>query len=180
MSAVVKYGDQIMFPNMYPCTLNCDDKRMATDIAIFESDDIATEGLVYRKVTNGLVWYYQCAGGAVSSNMLVIPSMVDGKKVKGIDGAAFNNHDSLTSVVIGNGVTSIGSSAFFSCNNLTSVIIGNSVTSIGSEAFGKCTSLTSITFLGTVEQWAAIAKANNWNLNVPATKVICSGGEVAL
>ena len=183
MSVVVKYGDQIMFPNMYPCTLNCENKRMSTDIAIFEMDDMATEGLTYTKVTNGLIWSYQCDGGTVSGDMLVIPSMVEGRKVTSIGAGAFEGCDGLTSVTIGDSVTSIGDSAFWGCSGLISIVIPDSVTTFYDRPFYNCTSLVDIRFKGTMEQWNAIDKASfwgDWNANVPATKVICSDGEVAL
>ena len=84
------------------------------------------------------------------------------------------------SIEIPDSVTSIGSSAFKNCNSLTSIEIPDSVTSIGDGAFYWCTSLTSITFVGTVAQWNAITKDPDWNYEIPATKVVCKDGEVAL
>ena len=63
---------------------------------------------------------------------------------------------------------------------MTSIVIPESVITIDSCAFEGCTGLTSITFEGTVEQWNAISKDNNWNFNLPATEVICSDGVVSL
>ena len=93
---------------------------------------------------------------------------------------AFNSCDSLTSVTIRDSVTSIGKSAFNGCSSLTSIEISDSVTSIGSYAFNGCNNLTSITFNGTKAQWNAIEKGVYWRSNVPAEKVVCSDGEVAL
>lgn len=93
---------------------------------------------------------------------------------------AFYYCKSLMSIVIPDGVTSIGSSAFSGCDSLTSIEIPDRVTSIGSYAFADCTSLTNITFNGTMEEWNAIEKGIRWNYNVPATKVVCSDGEVFL
>ena len=93
---------------------------------------------------------------------------------------AFNSCSSLTSLVIGDGVTSIGEWAFHYCHNLTNVIIGGSVTSIGKRVFSDCGSLTFITFNGTVEEWNAIEKGNDWNVNIPATEVVCKDGKVEL
>ena len=88
--------------------------------------------------------------------------------------------ETATSVTIDNACKFIGAGAFDYCDSLTSVTIGNSVTTIGHDAFAYCASLTSITFTGTVEEWNAIEKGSNWNHNVPAAKVVCSDGEVAL
>lgn len=57
---------------------------------------------------------------------------------------------------------------------------GKPVTSIGDAAFYGCSSPTEIKFNGTVAQWNAISNGLYWNNGVPATKVICSDGEVAL
>ncbi len=52
--------------------------------------------------------------------------------------------------------------AFTGCTSLTELIIPASVTSIGSYAFDGCVNLSRITFAGTVEQWQAIHKWENW------------------
>jgi len=38
----------------------------------------------------------------------------------------------------------------------------------------------SLTENGRVEEWNAIEKGNDWNYEVPATKVVCKDGEVEL
>ncbi len=63
---------------------------------------------------------------------------------------------------------------------LNSIVIPETVVYIGSKAFSKCETLNNITFKGTVEQWEAIEKGAEWKEGVPATKVVCSNGEVAL
>jgi hypothetical protein len=140
--------------------------------------------------------------GAFGSNSR-LTSVVLGERVASIGDSAFEECESLTSVIIPDSVTSIGEYVFSSCCNLSSVVLGdglltigeraftycesltsveipNSVTMIEECAFEDCESLTSITFLGTVEQWKAIVKEDDWNYDVPATKVVCSDGEVAL
>ena len=109
-----------------------------------------------------------------------LTSVTIGDSVTTIGGYAFSWCSNLTSVMIPDSVTTIGDYAFRYCSNLTSVTIGNSVTTIGDEAFYWCTKLTSITFEGTVEQWNAISKGDDWKYSVPATSVICSDGTVTL
>ena len=71
-------------------------------------------------------------------------------------------------------------SAFFFCQELKEIIIPNSVTTIGNATFNYCKNLMTINFKGTVAQWNAVEKGNNWHYNVPATKVVCLDGEVSL
>ena len=141
--------------------------------------------------------------GKVTDTDLVIPEKIDGYTVTAIGSSAFEVYTSLTSITIPDSVTSIGTyafhgcdslssitipdsvtsidyNAFSGCSSLTSITIPDSVTSIGSWAFASCTSLASITFEGTVTEWNAISKGSDWNYNVPARKVVCSNGEVAL
>lgn len=100
--------------------------------------------------------------------------------VTSIGNSAFGVCTSLTSITIPSSVTSIGDSTFAGCTGLTSVTIPSSITSIGYCAFWGCTSLTNITFDGTVEEWNAVTFGDEWNLEVPATEVVCSDGTVTL
>ena len=85
-----------------------------------------------------------------------------------------------SSYIVSDGVEVIADGAFDGCENLVSISLPESVTRIGFYAFLNCESLTSINFSGTVEEWNAINKYDNWNYSVPATKVVCSDGDVAL
>ena len=107
-----------------------------------------------------------------------LTSVTIGNSVTSIGGSAFRDCTGLTSVTIPDSVTSIGNSAFEGCTGLTSVTIGDRVTSIGKWAFEGCTGLTSITFNGTIEQWNAISKGTFWNIQVPASQVVCKDGTV--
>lgn len=109
-----------------------------------------------------------------------LESVTLGNSLITIGNGAFSNCTSLDCISIPVTVKSIGSAAFSYCTSLSSVIIGKSVKSIGSVAFYDCTLLTSISFEGTIEDWYTIKKGNDWNDNVPATKVICSDGTVPL
>lgn len=97
-----------------------------------------------------------------------------------IGDSAFYNCTSLKSVKIPSGVENIGNSVFYRCASLTSIDIPNSVTSIGNSSFYWCDQLTSINFNGTVAEWNNITKGSSWNFDVPATKVVCTDGEVVL
>lgn len=75
----------------------------------------------------------------------------------------------------------IEASAFSNCSNLTDVTIGTGIKMISNLAFGNCTSLTEIKYTGTMAEWDAIIKLENWKLgSVNLTQVICSDGTVTL
>ena len=93
-----------------------------------------------------------------------------------IGDSAFFGCKGLTSVTIGTSVTSIGKGAFLGCSGLTSVTIGNSVTNIGKWAFDECSGLTDITYHGTMAQWRAIRKGDDWDEGTPDYKVYCTDG----
>ena len=40
--------------------------------------------------------------------------------------------------------------------------------------------MTDVYYTGTIEQWNAITKGEDWHNEVPATKVICSDGTISL
>lgn len=87
----------------------------------------------------------------------------------------------LIDVKIGNGVTSIAKELFYGCKELTRITISSSITSIDDRAFYYCTMLTVINFEGTIEQWKAITKGNNWKNDVPSFCVIkCTDGEIGI
>ncbi len=65
---------------------------------------------------------------------IVIPSIVDGFEVVGIDEKAFSGYK-ITSVVISEGIEYLDWFAFYNCAQLTSVTIPSSVTKIGYGAF---------------------------------------------
>ncbi len=72
----------------------------------------------------------------------------------------------IPSTYEGKPVTAIGAGAFHDRPELTSVTIPCSVKIIGTSAFQSCSALTSITFKGTMKQWNAIQKEENWDLNI--------------
>ena len=142
---------------------------------------------------NDEIWYTSSDGNIVTPTLQSsLPNMVsdtysDGKgiikfasDITSIVIDAFAECTSLSSVTIPNSVTSIEEAAFADCEGLPSVTIPNSVTNIGSGAFIACTNLTSISYTGTISQYIAISKGNNWHLNVPATIVHCTDGDTPI
>ena len=109
-----------------------------------------------------------------------LTSVIIPNSVTSIETSALTGCSGLTSVTIPNSVTSIETSAFNGCSGLTSVIIPNSVTSIGNYAFKDCSGLTSISYTGTITQYNAISKGQNWHNNVPTTVVHCTDGDAPI
>ena len=129
------------------------------------------DGNLYTKDGKTLLKY----APGTSATSFTIPN-----HVQVIDCGTFGYSKYLTNVTISNSVNFIGNHSFSNCTNLTNVIIPNTVKNIDDWAFAWCESLTSIIFEGTVEQWDNIEKGVSWNLNVPATKIVCSNGTVIL
>lgn len=142
-------------------------------------------------------------GGGVFSDCTSLKSVLIGNGVTSISSAAFDSCTSLQSVTIPHTITNIEQFAFANCTSLFSftipesvtniddfafahctslkkITIAQGVTNIGYDAFKDCTCLENITFNGTVAKWNAISFGDEWNDNVPATKVICSDGIVTL
>lgn len=86
----------------------------------------------------------------------------------------------LENLTVPNDVTLINVAAFAYNDNLTQITLAKTITNIGSYAFENCNNLTTINFEGTKEEWGNITFGVDWNHNVPATKVICSDGEIVL
>ena len=130
-----------------------------------------TDGWSYvsDQVKNTLI-----TGYAGSSNVVVIPSLVNDLPITGIGAYAFE-YSSPTSVTIPDSVTSIGDSAFNECDSLTSVTIGNGVTSIGDSAFEDCFSLSSLTIPNSVTSIGFGAFANTALTSVTGNGVISIG-----
>lgn len=82
---------------------------------------------------------------------VVIPSEIDGKKVKSVGEYAFNNCKTIKSLAISEGVTCVdgsnaGNGAFSGCKNLQSVFLPSTLKIIGANAFNGCNNLKEINF----------------------------------
>lgn len=75
---------------------------------------------------------------------LVIPALINGIRVTGIEAGTFQDDDSVTSVILPDSVSWVGAGAFASCINLTNVHISEGVAEIAAWTFANCTSLTNI------------------------------------
>ena len=91
---------------------------------------------------------------------VMIPSIIDGKKVKSVEGYSigslklsvfFRNKDLVQSVIIEEGIEELGERTFLECANMKSVVIPGSAIKISKQAFSGCKSLTSIVIPDNVE-----------------------------
>lgn len=150
----------------------------------------------------GLTTISDCSFSSSGLKSIVIPN-----GVTKIGSSAFSGCSNLTSVTLPTtGQTTISANAFQKCTALKSIVIPNGVifpnlkednavnifdgctalesvtlpadVTITLRMFANCTALKTIHYGGTQEQWNALSKGVNWNLNVPADcRVICSDSE---
>lgn len=76
---------------------------------------------------------------------IVIPAIIDGHKVVGVDAGAFDENEKITRVVLPVYLESIGDAAFYGCVNLAEVEFPASLRTIGSQSFYRCDALTEVT-----------------------------------
>ncbi len=93
-------------------------------------------------------------------------------------GSVFSGCTNLTYADLGKGLTEIPPCMFYECTNLTDITLSNRVMSIGWLAFTGCSRLSSITFRGTMAQWNAIEKDDNWDADIAAYTVFCTDGQI--
>ncbi len=130
-----------------------------------------TEVIIYEGVT--------AIGDKAFLNCENLEKVTISASIEKIGEDVFSACDKLTNVVIGEGLTEIGAYMFDNCKNLKTVTIFGNVTHIQYGAFWDCESLTDIYFEGTIEQWNAIDKWDNWDLRTGEYTVHCTDGDVA-
>ena len=59
-------------------------------------------------------------------------------------------------------------------------MLSNGLSYIGSEIFAGCDSLTTVVFYGTVEQFEAIEKAEDWSAGHTGYVIVCSNGQIQM
>lgn len=124
-------------------------------------DTVSTE-VTSVNIPNGVTSIgYLAFSGCTSLTSITIPN-----GVTSIGDDAFSGCSSLISITIPDSVTDIGTYAFYNCSSLSSITIPDSVTLIDDMVFAECTSLANIYYKGTEEQWNAITKRIDWNLNM--------------
>ena len=100
--------------------------------------------------------------------------------VNAIGDAAFRGCSSLVSIAIPDSVKHLGERLFYGCESLTDVTLPAGLESIGYRAFYRCDILESIHYAGSVSQWNALTKDDNWISNRIACQVVCTDGTVSV
>ena len=83
--------------------------------------------------------------------------------------------DNLTEIILPEGLTFIAENSFNRVGSLTSITLPSTIKYIG---YRSLSGIQNIIYNGTMEQWDAVSKKNEWNQT--ATEVVCSDGVVTL
>ena len=123
------------------------------ELAIWDVSHLITEGLAFGFDFDG----YNINGYSGTSATVFIPSYNsnDLPFVK-ISDSAFDGNKIIETVILSENMKTIGAWAFYNCPNLRTVFIPRSIESVGEGAFAG-TELEHVYYLGTEEEWAALA-----------------------
>lgn len=98
-----------------------------------------------------------------------------------VNAYAFAGCKSIKTLILNENLKTISDSAFYSCTSLEKVTFNISLSKIGKEAFAECSSLTVLDHSKHVKSlWRWMSLGEDWNRNVPATKIIFSDGSISL
>lgn len=110
--------------------------------------------------------------GCVSLENVVIPdSVVD------LGARAFDGCDLLETVTLSSSLEKLNNRVFRGCEKLKKVVINSKIKSIGEGCFASC-SVSEIRFIGSVEEWQAVEKGDDWISSSEYT-VYCSDGTIS-
>jgi len=100
-----------------------------------------SQDLSYEENEDGGYTVYR---GSCADDLIILPSVHNGKPVTAIGTSAFYGHSTIKTVIIPDTVTVIGDSAFVYCSALERVTFSANLTEIRENAFAGCTNLQSI------------------------------------
>ena len=116
----------------------------------------------------------------------------DNNVFKSVDGVLFNkegytlyrcpaNYGSgSTEYNVPNTVVRINDNAFFGCKSLQTITIPQSVTIIKGYVFGDCNDLINVSYAGTVNEFEAITKDEDWYFGLNVEVIHCLDGDYQL
>lgn len=140
---------------------------------------IGEQAFEYKKIT-GIILpdtvttiqknaFYQCSN---------LKNISFGANISIIEKKAFFKCSALEILHLPNSLTTLKEHAFACCSFLKSIYIGKSITTIEMKAFMDCKKLTSIYFDGTMAEWNAINKGEDWDLGTPQYTIYCTDGNI--
>ena len=118
------------------CTTACKNDNGLGN-GVFGNDPEYDYGFEYVLSSDGNYYILANVGRCTDAN-IVIPSKHDGKPVRVIGRAAFQNCDFLQSVTISSGIVTIEFAAFENCTGLKELSVPNTVEEIYGNAFNNC------------------------------------------
>lgn len=132
------------------------------------------ESLKSAELSEGIEWIRAYAFRSCRSlTDIILP-----QSLRKIDECAFYYCTSLGEITIPDGVCALPDLAFHSCSSLHTVTLGKGITRIGGLAFAECTSLKRIVFKGSIAEWNAIQKYDEWDKGTPDYTVYCVDGVI--
>lgn len=126
--------------------------------------------------------YYSCRGPAdrLIPGSVNIMASYKNLPVVSIWSGSFAGCKWVTDVTVENGVLYIYGQSFTFCTGLTKITLPATITTIGMEAFAGCSSLAEIVFDGSMSQWEAIEKGENWAAGIEKCVIRCLDGNIQL
>ena len=77
-----------------------------------------------------------------------------------------------------NSVTSIGRQAFAACSELTEIEIPSDIEKLGDYILAWCDNLERIEYDGTMAEWLAIEKDEDWDAGIEDVIIVCTDGKL--
>ena len=103
------------------------------------------------------------------------------KSVENFGSMVYAHCNSLEYAVIPEGVERLSAREFEKCTSLKKILLPSTLKEIsGYAVLGLCSSLEEIVYNGTVDEWNAIEKSDDWYIATPAFRIVCTDGEVEL
>ena len=113
--------------------------------------------------------FYQCSK---------LSNIYFGNSLTSIGKRAFYKCESLTQITLPESLTHLDAYAFAYCTNLETVYLEKGITKLNIRVFAGCTNLKSIYYNGTVEDWNAVEKDEEWDLGSSDYIVYCIDGNI--
>ena len=174
-SFIVPDSVKTIFDGAFAYNNNLVDVQISDSVTVIESNAFFCCEKLERVILGESV---TSIGAFAFSTCLSLKEINIPDSVERIEAHAFGWCSSLRSIVLGNNLKKIGEFAFETCSKLRSITIPQSIESIDQYAFLLCENVDHIYFDGTIEQWKAIFKEENWNNMMGEYTVHCSNGDL--